>query len=91
MYAAALKFGAIIVAAGLSLVCEIPTRLIREIVIRCSNMISKNYARPISWLVKEINKKKSQKMFRKVLITKKLSNRDIMIIINIEKVKKQLE
>ncbi len=65
--------------------------LMREIVIRCLNMIFKDHVWLIAWLVKKINKRKSQKMFRKVLTIRRLFNKNIIIIINIKKTKKQLK
>ena len=47
-YVTALWFGAAVAATGTPPVCEVPTHLAREIVIRCSNMILKDRARPIT-------------------------------------------
>ena len=87
-YAVALRFRAAIVAVESSSVYEILMCLAREIIIKCSNAILKDYIQLISQLVKKINKKKSQKIFKKILIAKKLSNRNIIITINIKKIKK---
>ena len=73
------------------LVCEILMHLMREIVIRCSNIISENHVWLITQLVKKINKKKSQKMFKKILIIRKLFSKNVVIIINTKKIKKQLK
>ncbi len=70
---------------------EILTCLTREIVIRCLNTISKDCTQSITQLVKKINKKKSQKVLKKMLIIRKLSNENIIMMINTEKTKKQLK
>ncbi len=41
--------------------------------------------------MKKINKRKSQKISKKILIIRKLFSKDIMIIINMKKIKKQLK
>jgi len=90
-YAAALWFRAAAAVTKSLLVCKVLMCLTREIVIRCSNMILEDCIWLITWLMKKINKRKSQKMFRKVLAVRRLFSRDIMIIINIKKMKKQLK
>ena len=90
-YAAALRFGAATAAAGSPSVREIPTRLAREIVIRCPNATPEDRARPISRLVEEINKKKSQEVSGKVLAARRLPSGDIVVTTNTEKAKEQLE
>ena len=58
-YMATFRFEAAAIAIESPLVREVPTRLAREIIIKCPNAILKNRARLIARLVKEINKKKS--------------------------------
>ena len=91
MYMTVLWFEAAAAVTESSSVHEVLTCLTREIVIRCLNVTSEDHVWLITWLVKKINKKKSQKMFRKVLIIRRLLSKDIMIIINIKKTKKQLK
>ena len=91
MYVTALWFEAAAAVTESSSVCEVLMCLMKEIVIRCLNMIFKDYVWSIIWLVKKINKRKNQKMFEKVLIIRKLFSKNIMIIINIKKIKKQLK
>ena len=88
MYTIALQFRAAAAVTESLSVHEVSTHLAREIVIRCSNTTSEDHAQSITQLVKKINKKKSQKMFKKVLIIKKLFSRDVVIIINMKKMKK---
>ena len=52
MYTAALWFKAAAVAIELFSVCEVLTCLVREIVIRCSNIISEDHVWSITWLMK---------------------------------------
>ena len=91
MYVIAFQFRIILTATRFSSVHEISTCLARKIVIRCFNMILKNHIQSITQLVKKINKKKSQNMLDKMLTIRKLLSRDIVIIINTEKTKKQLK
>src|SRR5436853_784617 len=70
---------------------EVLMHLIREIVIRCPNVTPKDRARPITQLVEEINKKKSQDILEKVLAARRLPSGNIMMIINTEKAKKQMK
>ena len=91
MYAAALWFGAAAAAIGTLPVCEVLTRLAREIVIRCPNATLEDRARPITQLVEEINKKKSQDVLGKVLAARRLPSGDIVVTTNTEKTKEQLE
>ena len=91
MYTAVLWFRAAAAATESFSVCEVLTCLTREIVIRCSNIIFEDHVWSITQLVKKINKKKSQKMSKKVLIIRKLLSKNIIIIINMKKMKKQLK
>ena len=59
--------------------------------IRCLNTTSENHTQLITQLVEKINKKKSQNVSEKVLTVRRLLNRNIMMIINTEKTKKQLK
>ncbi len=90
-YAAALRFGAAAAATGSPPVREVPTRLAREIVIRCPNATPEDRTRPIARLVEEINKKKSQEVSGKVLAARRLPSGDVVITTNTEKAKEQLE
>jgi len=90
-YAAALRFGAAAAAIGTPPVREVPTRLAREIVIRCPNATPEDRARPITQLVEEINKKKSQDVLGKVLAARRLPSGDIVVTTNTEKAKEQME
>ena len=65
-------------------ICEISTCFIKKIIIRCFNMISENHVWLIAWLIKKITKK-NQKIFKKILIIRKLFNENIVIIINTKK------
>ena len=90
-YTAAFRFKAVTATAELFSVHEILTHLTREIIIKCFNTISEDYVWSISQLVKKINKKKSQKMFKKMLTIRKLFSKNIVITINTKKTKKQLK
>ena len=90
-FTAALWFRVTAAATESPLVCEISTCLAREIVIRYFNTTSENCVWSITQLVKKINKKKSQNVSEKVLTVRRLFSENIMMIINIEKTKKQLK
>ncbi len=90
-YMTVLWFRAAAAVTELLSVCKILMHLMREIVIRCLNMTSEDCVWSITWLMKKINKKKSQKMFEKVLTVRRLFSKNIIIIINIKKMKKQLK
>src|SRR4030095_3130268 len=81
-YTAAFKFRVAAAATEFFLICKVSTCLTKEIIVRCFNTISENYAQSIAQLVKKINKKKSQNIFRKMLAVRKLLSRNIMMIIN---------
>ena len=91
IYAAALQFKIMTAATKSLSVHEVLTYLIREIIIRCLNIISEDHTQSITQLVKKINRKKSQKISEKMLIIRRLSSKNIMMIINIKKTKKQLK
>ena len=90
-YVTALWFEAAAAVTESSSVCEVLMHLVREIIIRCLNVTSEDHAQSITQLVEKINKKKNQKMSEKVLIIKKLLSRDVVITINMKKIKKQLK
>ena len=91
MYTAVLQFRAAAAMTESLSVCKVLTCLVRKIIIRCLNVISKDHVQLITWLVKKINKKKSQKMFEKILIVRKLLSENVVITINTKKMKKQLK
>ncbi len=64
MYIAALWFRAAAAVTESFLVYEVLTHLVRKIVIRCLNMTLKNHVWSIAWLVKKINKKKSEDIWK---------------------------
>jgi hypothetical protein len=88
MYIIIFKFKTAIITAEFFLICKILMCFAKKIIIRYFNIILKNHAWLITWLMKKINKKKSQKIIKKMLIIKKLFNKNIVIIINIKKIKK---
>ena len=90
MYTAALQFKIAVTVTESFSIHEILIYLTREIVIKCFNAISENHVQLITQLVKKINKK-NQKIFRKILTVKKLFCKNIVIIINMKKTKKQLK
>ena len=88
IYVTILQFKAAAAAIGTPPVREVPTRLAREIVIRCPNATPEDRARPITQLVEEINKKKSKDVLGKVLAARRLLSKDIIMITNMKKIKK---
>ena len=90
-YVTALQFRTTVTATESFSVYKVSTCFTREIVIRCLNVTSENCVWSIAWLVKKINKKKSQKMFEKMLTIRKLLSENVVITINMKKMKKQLK
>ena len=82
LYAAVLWFEAAAAVTRSLSVCEVLMCLVREIIIRCFNATSENCVWSITWLVKKINKKKSQKMFKKIIKLNKIITCLIMNIVS---------
>ncbi len=74
--------------SDLLIIYEILTCLIRKLMIACSDMSLQNHEHSVKQIIKKINKLKDNIISEKVLTVQKLSSNDILIIMNIIKIKK---
>jgi hypothetical protein len=89
-YAAALRSG-LPTWAGPPSTREVPTRLQRELVVTNPGATPQDRNRPISQIVEDINKSKSQDIKGKVLAARRLPSGDITITTDTAETKNQLE
>ena len=76
---------------NISVIHEILLYLVKKLMITCSDVFLQDQEHSIKQIMKEINRFKNNIVSDKVLTTHKLSSDDILIIMNITKIKKQLK